>query len=481
MEFLNPRKRFDLVKDSVHGYIRFTRHILSSKEKATEADLINSPWMQRLRRIHQLQTAWLVYPGADHTRFSHALGVMELAGKFSRWVYEPFYNYKHGKIDGEPLPSVDYVVETFRIAGLLHDVGHGPLTHLLDSKYLYKYGITHEDIGKAIISKELKSIIEGISRSPDALFEEKLDVDIICNLIKKGGEAELEGIWKPLHQIIRGAYDADKMDFLLRDGQTCGEVGISCADIERLMYTTFLSEENILAIHHSSLPLLISFIRFRQHMLEIVYYHRTVRAIELMIEPTMRYIMEELINANPIEKLKQYMLVDEYAFFNKLREFKDKNDFGKKQTYEIWNKIFKRDIRWKLLEESSKLIHNPRDISTSLRKDELCNRVQESTELKPYKDFIIDFPTLETPENIFCFDKGQVQSDKIVVYSKENELNPHTIDNLASSLHLPIKILQYRLYIDKDITDDKRIKLRKAFKQNTCGENDYKQYSESSY
>jgi HD superfamily phosphohydrolase len=74
---INPRKRFDIVKDPVHGYIRFTRNILHpSIEKSTEADLINSIWLQRLRRIHQLQTAWYVYPAADHSRFSHALGVM---------------------------------------------------------------------------------------------------------------------------------------------------------------------------------------------------------------------------------------------------------------------------------------------------------------------------------------------------------------------------------------------------------------------
>lgn len=72
------------MKDPIHRYIRFTRNKITSDEKATEADLINSQWLQRLRQIHQLHTAWYVYPAADHTRFSHALGVMELAGRFAR-------------------------------------------------------------------------------------------------------------------------------------------------------------------------------------------------------------------------------------------------------------------------------------------------------------------------------------------------------------------------------------------------------------
>jgi len=212
---LDPRRRFDIVKDPIHGYIRFTRECLRGDEKATEADLINSPWLQRLRYIHQLQTAWYVYPAADHARFAHALGTMELCGRFARAVYEPFYMYHEGKLNGERLPEVEHVVETFRIAGLLHDVGHGPMTHLLDRKHLKpSFGITHEDVTCAVIRNELGQLISGIRRSPDGPFESPLDIEVICNLVKKGAEKDLTGIWRPLHQIMRGAYDADKMDFL---------------------------------------------------------------------------------------------------------------------------------------------------------------------------------------------------------------------------------------------------------------------------
>lgn len=212
---LNPRLRFDFIKDPIHGYIRFTKTKIYEDENATEADLLDSPWLQRLRRIHQLQSAWLVYPGADHSRFIHALGTMHLAGQFARAVYEPFYRRHNGLFEGGDgfrleLPQVEHVVETFRIAGLLHDVGHGPFSHLLDQTYLMpQFQITHEDISLQVIENELANMISGLRRSPEGRFDTPVNPEIVCKLIKKGREQELEGIWRPLHQIMRGAYDAD--------------------------------------------------------------------------------------------------------------------------------------------------------------------------------------------------------------------------------------------------------------------------------
>jgi HD superfamily phosphohydrolase len=362
---LNPRQRFDIVKDPVHGYIRFTRDKLVRDEKATEADLINSPWLQRLRRIHQLQTAWYVYPMADHARFSHSLGAMELAGRFARAVYAPFYAFHRGSLNGEPLPETEHVVETFRIAGLLHDVGHGPLTHLLDRQYLKpRFDITHEDLAGKIIEDELRELVAGIRRSPDGPFEEPLDIEVIRNLIKKGAEERLHGIWRPLHQIIRGAFDADKMDFLLRDGLLCGEQKITMWDVERLTITSFLSEDGTgFQLHYSSLPLLLSFIKFRQHMLEVVYYHRTVRAFELMIEDTVPVLLEKLMPDDPREHLADYLKLDEYEFFTQVRE----QSRLSRTIGDVWEKAWQRGLDWKQVEEGKKQLLALRMFDPSLR------------------------------------------------------------------------------------------------------------------
>lgn len=113
---LNPRTKCDILKDSVYGYIRFTHN--PAGNEATEKDLIDSPWVQRLRRIKQLQAAWYVYPSADHSRSIHSLSVTELAGRFARAVYEPFWRQHHSSSDLR-LPSPALAVETLRIAGLM--------------------------------------------------------------------------------------------------------------------------------------------------------------------------------------------------------------------------------------------------------------------------------------------------------------------------------------------------------------------------
>ncbi len=480
---LSPRKRFDIVKDPIHGYIRFTRDKLDPSEKFTEVDLINSDWLQRLRRIHQLQTAWYVYPAADHTRFIHALGAMELAGRFAKTVYEPYYKSLDGKIDDEPLPEIEHVVETFRLAGLLHDIGHGPLTHLLDRRFLKpKHGITHEDISKQIIKNELGEVIKGIYRSPDGFFKEQLDPDIICNLIKKGGEQELDFIWKPLHQIIRGAYDADKMDFLLRDGMLCGEIGITKADIERLMFTSLLHpEKSTFQLHHSSIPLLISLISYRQRMMEIVYYHRTVRAIELMIEDTMEHIFDELIPINPLNNLEVYKNADEFSLFQHIEKKKKSTIEKDQKTIEAWNAVFRREIKFKLLDESKKMIHDPKEMFSSLNADELAIRIEQDTGLKKDGEFIIDSPPVETPGNIFSFSEGFTPRDRLMIYYEDRQPEASRLDTLAMKYQIPIKAIQYRLYAIRSISDEKAQGAFDSFKKHMGEKNSYSSSLESSF
>jgi|LSQX01.1.fsa_nt_gb HD superfamily phosphohydrolase len=481
---INPRKRFDIVKDPVHGYIRFTRNILHpSIEKSTEADLINSIWLQRLRRIHQLQTAWYVYPAADHSRFSHALGVMELAGKFARAVYEPFYQFHKGKIEGEPLPEVEHVVESFRIAGLLHDVGHGPFTHMLDRVYLKnKFGLTHEVIAEKIITSELKEIIESIRRSPDAPFERPLDVFIISRLIKKGGEQELDFIWKPLHQIIRGAYDADKMDFLLRDGMLCWESGITKADVERLIFTSFFSSDgNFFLLHHSSLHLLMSFIRFRQRMLETVYYHPTVRAIEIEIEEILPRIAAHLLPQNPVDDLDTYAKLDEYAFFYFIESLRKSSDQQDKKIIDTWDSISQRKIKWKRTEEFSLPIHQPRDLNIHLTASELSSRIENDTHMKKNEHFIVDSPPTETPGNVFSFSSDLSKRDKLMIFYEDRPPKPTLIDDLAARLHIPIKVIPYRLYTVQGLGADSIKKIRGSFMTHLGMREEFSSLLESSF
>ena len=121
--------------------------------------------MQRLRRVPQLQSARWVFPAAEHSRFQHSLGAMHLAGRFAHQL--------HPSLQAEfpDAPSAPLFEELMRMAGLLHDVGHGPFGHFFDDNFLADFDLTHELLGQRIIREELADLLRGLRRSPSGPFE----------------------------------------------------------------------------------------------------------------------------------------------------------------------------------------------------------------------------------------------------------------------------------------------------------------------
>src|SRR3990172_5113837 len=225
-----------LIADPIHRYIQFT--VPEKKGEATEKELIDSLWMQRLRYIYQLQSARWVYPSAEHSRFQHSLGAMHIAGRFARHLYPTL------KDVARDCPSEPYLEELLRIAALLHYIGHGPFGHFFDDNILNEYSETHETIGQRIISEELRGIIKNIRRGPNGEFSpgERINPDHVAFIIGKGPNKVI-GVYPKwllfLQPLLSGIYTVDNMDYVLRDSYMCG-VAIGPVDINRLIYYSFL-------------------------------------------------------------------------------------------------------------------------------------------------------------------------------------------------------------------------------------------------
>ncbi|MGZ3559897.1 MAG: HD domain-containing protein, partial [Thermodesulfobacteriota bacterium] len=128
LKAFEPPQGTGLIADPIYHYMMMTDRI---EGEHTERNVIDTPWVQRLRRIFQLQSARWVFPTAEHTRFQHSLGTMHVAGTFSEQLYPALF-----KVFKTELPSFPYIDELLRLAGLLHDTGHGPFCHFFDEHYL---------------------------------------------------------------------------------------------------------------------------------------------------------------------------------------------------------------------------------------------------------------------------------------------------------------------------------------------------------
>ena len=337
-----PFQGESLVHCPIHGYIRFVSR--GEADEPVEADLIDHPWVQRLRQIHQLQTAWWVFPSAEHTRFQHSLGVMHLCSE----AVDAWYDSLAAICPS--VPSKNYVELLCRMAGLLHDVGHGPFGHFFDAHFLKAYDLTHEAVGAHIIETELGQILRGLRRSPTGEIEplEQIDPRQISFLITRPrGETE-DGHpdWLvKLRSLFSGIYTVDNMDFVLRDAYMSG-YNPRVFDHSRLIHYSYFDEGG-LTIHPRGLPTLIHFVETRANLFRTIYFHRTVRAIDLALVDLFPQTMRHLLGQSPLDDLEAYRLLTEFSFLADVRRWQREDDPELRELGDRWADVMTRRLAWK--------------------------------------------------------------------------------------------------------------------------------------
>jgi hypothetical protein len=424
-----------LVADPIHHYIQFT--VPLEKGEIAEKQIIDSPWVQRLRYIYQLQSARWVYPTAEHSRFQHSLGAMHLAGEFARHLYPSLR-----KVLGDDCPSAPLVEEYMRITGLLHDAGHGPFGHFFDDNFLADFKITHEDIGQTIIQEKLGDLIRQLRRSPSGPFapgEELKPEDIAFPIKKNGKEDQRKPKWLRLLQpLTSGIFTFDNLDYVSRDSYMCG-VAVGPVDRERLIHYTFFSPKG-LTLHKAGNSALTMFLNARLYLYTNVYYHRTTRAIDLHLRELFPETMRLIFSGNPLEHMEDYLRLTDWSLLEEVSRWRRQ---GKnKELAREWGRILDRDIKWKMAYDRTLSLNELRYGIALIQDVDWEKRIRsalppEAAELV----FRVDMATQDPrPESPFAMGKKQI-------YLYDPSTEEITKESLAELFEfIPSKVVQYRVF-----------------------------------
>jgi hypothetical protein len=295
-----------IIRDPVHDVIAFR---IDRPGEALLFRLLNAGEFQRLRRIRQLGLASLAYPGADHSRYSHSLGVMETARKMLKRLGEFF--------------TIDPEQETLcLIAALLHDVGHGPFSHVFERVA----GIGHEQTGRRVIldpeGQLHRLLVEFDPQLPRRL------VDLF----------ECRPNRTFYNDVLASQLDADRFDYLLRDNLMTGSQ-YGTFDLGWLLQAlTIDPETDRLAVTHKGISAVENYLQARYHMYRNVYFHKVVRSAEgmlrLALQRARRLAVQDRLPWPPRDHPVHKALLGQQL---SVAEFTDLDDVSMLHSFKLWS------------------------------------------------------------------------------------------------------------------------------------------------
>jgi HD superfamily phosphohydrolase len=295
-----------IIRDPVHDVIAFRT---DRPADALLFRLINAAEFQRLRRIRQLGMASLAYPGADHSRYSHSLGVMQTARRMIEHLRRSV--------------AIDEEEETTCLAAcLLHDLGHGPFSHVFERVS----GISHEGLTRRILldpAAEVNRLLAG----HDAQLPQKV-VDLLSG----------KGSVRPVFcDILASQLDADRFDYLLRDNLMTGS-RYGGFDLTWLLHALAVHEPSgRLAVAWKGVSAVEAYLQARYHMYRNVYFHKVVRAAEGMVKLALqrakRLAVQERLPWPPPESVVHKALMGRRFT---IEEFTELDDVSVTHCFKVW-------------------------------------------------------------------------------------------------------------------------------------------------
>ncbi|MBI2139183.1 HD domain-containing protein [Candidatus Woesearchaeota archaeon] len=343
------------IRDPIHGYIYASE---------LERRVIDTPVFQRLRRIRQLASAHLTYPGAQHSRFEHSVGAMFLAGRAASVLSD-----KYGLKAGFP--------RELRLAALLHDVGHGPFSHLFEEVLSVKTDVTHEDITRRIIRE---------TEIGEILSKHGINIKEFSSL-PLGIPSDYP---RYMNDVISGVLSVDTMDYLLRDSYFTG-VEYGKVDVHRVINSYEVIDDKI-GIDRAGLYALEALLIARYEMFRAVYFHRTVRAAEIMIIKALTLADDEF-GFSDVKDLNNYLSLTDEPVLASLLSMKPSNPKlrqAKQLAADYASRNLLKCVFERMLQRRDTLIE--RIFSQRRIRDELAREIADKAHVNENTVFI-DVPT----------------------------------------------------------------------------------------